>query len=90
MIYRYDPGDVAVIHPIASFTDVETFLGVMGWEDIADVPFALEQKMFGAFFIATYNYLLIWSRRPITSLASTEDNNIKNSFLSLFGFQSGT
>jgi sulfite reductase alpha subunit-like flavoprotein len=45
----YDPGDVAVIHPMASFTDVETFLGLMGWEDIADVPFAVEQRMFGAF-----------------------------------------
>jgi hypothetical protein len=34
---------------VASFTDVQTFLGLMGWEDIADAPFSVEQKMFGAF-----------------------------------------
>lgn len=43
---QYEPGDVAVIHPIASFTEVQTFLSVMGWEDIADAPFAVEQRMF--------------------------------------------
>ena len=43
----YDPGDVVVIHPVASSTEVETFLRVMGWEDIADAPFSVEQRMFG-------------------------------------------
>jgi len=48
LIHSYEPGDVAVIHPMASLTDVQTFLRVMGWEDIADEPFAVEQTMFGA------------------------------------------
>lgn len=32
---------------MASFTEVEIFLRVMGWEDIADAPFSVEQRMFG-------------------------------------------
>ena len=51
LISRYDPGDVVVIHPVASFTDVQTFLRVMGWEDIADAPFSVEQRMFGTFLL---------------------------------------
>ncbi|KAI0295729.1 hypothetical protein BC826DRAFT_1007321 [Russula brevipes] len=34
----YDPGDVAVIHPEAFPTDVDSFLSRMGWSDAADDP----------------------------------------------------
>ena len=37
-----------MIYPMASFADFQTFLKVMGWEDIADTPFAVEQGKFGA------------------------------------------
>ena len=53
LMYRYDPGDVAIIHPVASLTDLQAFLRVTGWEDIADVPFAVEQRMFGALRLAS-------------------------------------
>jgi len=47
---RYDsyaPGDVAVIHPIASPSEVEAFLNAMNWGNIADRPFEIEHTMQG-------------------------------------------
>ena len=91
LIYRYDPGDVAVIHPVASFTDVQTFLSLMGWGDISDIPFSIEQNMFGALsprFLFN-NYSLMWSHRSVTSLSSTKNSDVENPLLSFFGFQSG-
>ncbi|KAF8903479.1 hypothetical protein CPB84DRAFT_1814646 [Gymnopilus junonius] len=42
---QYDPGDVAIIHPSASSTDVDSFLFTMSWTDSADQPFEIEQVM---------------------------------------------
>ena len=43
----YAPGDVAVIHPIASPNEIETFLNMMNWGNIADGPFEIERAMQG-------------------------------------------
>lgn len=45
---RYEPGDVAVIHPEASSSDVNAFLECMGWENEADRPFWVVHEMKGA------------------------------------------
>ncbi|KAJ7220021.1 hypothetical protein GGX14DRAFT_432806 [Mycena pura] len=42
---QYSPGDVAVIRPLASPSDVESFLDRMGWLDIADTPFRITHLM---------------------------------------------
>lgn len=42
---HYAPGDVAVIHPIASPSEVETFLNMMSWGNIADSPFEIDHTM---------------------------------------------
>ncbi|TFK37556.1 hypothetical protein BDQ12DRAFT_652582 [Crucibulum laeve] len=42
---NYSPGDIAVIYPIASRTDVESFLDEMELSDIADDAFRIEQIM---------------------------------------------
>lgn len=47
----YAPGDVAVIHPIASPSEVETFLNMMSWGNIADSPFEIDHTMQGSSFI---------------------------------------
>ncbi|KAH6904457.1 hypothetical protein BKA70DRAFT_1296764 [Coprinopsis sp. MPI-PUGE-AT-0042] len=42
---RYEPGDVAVIHPVASQADVDSFLEVMDWTRIADEPVKIIPQM---------------------------------------------
>ncbi|KAK0196899.1 riboflavin synthase domain-like protein [Armillaria mellea] len=39
---QYNPGDVAVIHPLQPYDDVEEFLSSMGWGNIADEVYTLE------------------------------------------------
>jgi sulfite reductase alpha subunit-like flavoprotein len=46
--YRYNAGDVAVIHPEASPAEVESFLISMGWVNSANIPYSIEHIMFGA------------------------------------------
>ncbi|KAF9560334.1 riboflavin synthase domain-like protein [Agrocybe pediades] len=41
----YDPGDIAVIHPVAAASDVDSFLETMDWQTEADIPFEIEQTM---------------------------------------------
>jgi hypothetical protein len=48
LIFRYEPGDVAIIHPYASDEEVFAFLSTMHWEDFADEPLSIEQSMYGA------------------------------------------
>ncbi|KAH9477144.1 NADPH-dependent diflavin oxidoreductase 1 [Psilocybe cubensis] len=43
---QYSPGDVAVIHPVALESDVESFLITMGWQNVADEPFEIEQALY--------------------------------------------
>jgi sulfite reductase alpha subunit-like flavoprotein len=52
--YRYNPGDVAVIHPEASSIEVESFLVSMGWVNSADVKYSVEHTMLGGFQIVIY------------------------------------
>ncbi|KAF9476913.1 riboflavin synthase domain-like protein [Pholiota conissans] len=40
---QYEPGDVAVIHPSASASEVDEFLATMGWEDQAEQPYEIKQ-----------------------------------------------
>ncbi|KAF6749571.1 hypothetical protein DFP72DRAFT_539431 [Ephemerocybe angulata] len=40
---KYDPGDVAVIHPIAEPDDVQSFLEIVNWLDKADTPFIIRR-----------------------------------------------
>ncbi|KDQ52353.1 hypothetical protein JAAARDRAFT_184230 [Jaapia argillacea MUCL 33604] len=42
---KYRPGDVAVIHPEVSHSDVEKSLVSLGWEAIADEPFQVQQTL---------------------------------------------
>ncbi|KAJ6612272.1 hypothetical protein B0H10DRAFT_2053037 [Mycena sp. CBHHK59/15] len=42
---RYSPGDVAVVRPLVPSGDVDAFLSCMGWLDIADTSFRIEQTM---------------------------------------------
>jgi sulfite reductase alpha subunit-like flavoprotein len=46
-IYRYDPGDVAVIHPHAPADEVDTLLNLQDWGDTADDSFNIERNMSG-------------------------------------------
>ncbi|KAK0239927.1 hypothetical protein EDD85DRAFT_823794 [Armillaria nabsnona] len=39
---HYNPGDVAVIHPLQPYDDVEEFLSSMGWGNLADEVYTLE------------------------------------------------
>ena len=48
----YSPGDVAIIHPIASSAEVEAFLDVMNWTAVADIPFEIEHTMQGTSLIS--------------------------------------
>jgi Sulfite reductase, alpha subunit (flavoprotein) len=50
---RFEPGDVAVIHPEASSEDIETFLSSMGWGNVADSPFTIKHTMQGAYLDVT-------------------------------------
>jgi len=52
---RYNPGDVAVIHPEASPVEVESFLISMGWANSADILYLVEHTMLGAGYILRYN-----------------------------------
>jgi len=51
---RYNPGDVAIVHPYASIRDVESFLKLLGWEDEADDAFEIEHSMFGMLSVALF------------------------------------
>ncbi|KAJ7242750.1 riboflavin synthase domain-like protein [Mycena haematopus] len=42
---RFSPGDVAVIRPLALSSSVESFLGTMGWLEVADVPFRIKHTI---------------------------------------------
>ncbi|KAL4070336.1 hypothetical protein J3A83DRAFT_4094448 [Scleroderma citrinum] len=42
---NYNPGDVAVIHPTAMDTEVDSFLVMMGWANVADTPFSITHTM---------------------------------------------
>lgn len=44
---RYDPGDIAVIHPEAAPADVETFLASIGYSNIADEPITIRHSLSG-------------------------------------------
>jgi sulfite reductase alpha subunit-like flavoprotein len=44
---KYEPGDVAVIHPIAEADDVQSFLDLMKWSDRADAPLAIRRNVTG-------------------------------------------
>ncbi|KAF9463400.1 hypothetical protein BDZ94DRAFT_1164084 [Collybia nuda] len=41
----FNPGDVAVIHPVASSDAVESFMSTMNWGNIADQPFVIRRTM---------------------------------------------
>ena len=45
--HRYNPGDVAVIHPFAAASEVDSFLVTMGWANIADDLFTVKHTMLG-------------------------------------------
>jgi hypothetical protein len=53
---RYNPGDVAVVHPFAAVSEVDLFLVTMGWENLADDMFTVEHTMLGM----TNQVLMSW------------------------------
>ncbi|KAK7032897.1 NADPH-dependent diflavin oxidoreductase 1 [Favolaschia claudopus] len=42
---EYSPGDVAIIHPMASPKDVESLLGALGLLEVADAPYRIDRTM---------------------------------------------
>jgi sulfite reductase alpha subunit-like flavoprotein len=44
---KYDPGDVAIIHPVATNDDVDSFLEIVRWSDRADVPCVIRRHVEG-------------------------------------------
>lgn len=44
---KYEPGDVAVIHPIAESGDVQSLLELVQWSDKADTPFRIRRNVEG-------------------------------------------
>jgi sulfite reductase alpha subunit-like flavoprotein len=50
----YAPGDIATIHPFASSTEIEAFLDMMNWGDIADMPFEIGCAMQGMLFLPLF------------------------------------
>ncbi|TEB33682.1 riboflavin synthase domain-like protein [Coprinellus micaceus] len=42
---KYDPGDVAIIHPVATNDDVDSFLEIVRWSDRADVPCVIRRHV---------------------------------------------
>lgn len=45
--FSYLPGDLAVIHPIASSPEVEDVLDSLGWTAMADEPLSIERRLEG-------------------------------------------
>ena len=95
---RYEPGDVAVVHPVASQTDVDAFLEVMGWTGIADDPVKIVPHMSGEyarFCPGTQCSLIVLvqtSRYPVTFLSLRQSGqylrDILTSMQSLDGLSS--
>ena len=50
--YRYEPGDVAVIHPEALPADVEALLSCIGYANTADEPIEIRHTLAGAGVVA--------------------------------------
>ena len=51
---QYDPGDVAVIHPVATNDDVESFLEILHWSDKADVPYVVRRHAEGTIDLSVF------------------------------------
>ena len=85
-IYRYDPGDVAVIHPYASADEVDSFLKLQDWDDIADDAFDIERIMAGAhIFLSQRVVLMIY--RPVIARPLADYNNSQNTLQAFLGHQ---
>jgi hypothetical protein len=76
----YAPGDVAVIHPIASPIEIETFLNMMNWGNIADSPFEIERTMQGTSSIPSFSrdHIRLTITRSVTPRSPPAYNNIEN------------
>ena len=85
-IYSYDPGDVAVIHPYASADEVDTFLKLQDWDDIADDAFDIKRNMTGAPFYPSQRAVLMGSR-PIIARPLANYNNSQNPLQAFLGSQ---
>ncbi|KAG6878057.1 hypothetical protein C0993_000380 [Termitomyces sp. T159_Od127] len=42
---KYNPGDVALIHPVAPPSEVQDFLELLHWDDVADKPITITRTM---------------------------------------------
>ena len=82
----YEPGDVAVIHPIAASTEVDKFLETLGWKERANQTFEIEHRADGRkrHFAILLLQLVIRSIFPTTF---TQDCNSTVLILPLFGLQ---
>ena len=52
---QYDPGDVAIIHPVATNDDVDSFLEIVHWLDRADVPYVIRRHVEGTTEFPVFN-----------------------------------
>jgi hypothetical protein len=63
---RYNPGDVAVVHPLAAVSEVDLFLVTMGWENLADDMFTVEHTMLGMTNLTSWHHSLIFGRSDVS------------------------
>jgi hypothetical protein len=60
--HRYNPGDVALIHPAIAPDEVEEFLTARGWGNIADEPLSIAQVATGRIYHQTLEALRMHSQ----------------------------
>jgi hypothetical protein len=80
MCDRYQPGDVAIIHPRATDIDVESFLNSMGYANSADDLITIEHTMSGIFSSRLFGYKCYEHEnfRPVPSGPPSENYNSSN------------
>ena len=59
------PGDVAIIHPIALASEVDSLLVSLDWPNTADEPSSITHTMKGAFLLVPSHFLLTGVHRSI-------------------------
>jgi hypothetical protein len=71
--HRYDPGDVAVIHPVTSPLIVESLLTTLGWANYADEPITIQHRHLGTSTFSLPNKLT-HPHRPVHTHQPRHDN----------------
>lgn len=57
----YKPGDIAVIRPVASASEVDEILEILHWTEDADKSFTIERVVEGQYLFVTSSFLYLCS-----------------------------